>query len=382
MESMRESIMEMTSKPTQVPTIDRTSKALSKMRILITGGAGFIGTRVARALAPYVKEMVLLDSMHPDVHGDDPRFPEIPGTRFIHEDVTSPCAWQTLLAEYAPTAVVHLAAETGTGLSLSQATRHAHVNVVGTTMMLDALFQLSHRPEHIVLASSRAIYGEGQWISDGQAFYPAIRLRKDLLKQRWAPGSTLRGDAMPVPSRAGITEPHPTNIYAATKLAQEHILAAWAAATGTALSVLRLQNVYGPGQSLINSYTGVLALFARLAVSQQPIELYEDGNAVRDFVYIDDVVQALLGALVMIPDNVRLIDIGSGVATTLSKVAEVMAAHEKAPAPFVSGKFREGDVRAASCDITAAKMEIGYKPVYGLDTGLPELLEWVREELR
>lgn len=374
--------MEMTSKSRQVPTIETASQALSKMRILITGGAGFIGMTVARALALQVKEVVLLDSMHPDVHGDDPQFPDIPGARFMHEDVTSPRAWQALLAEYAPTAVVHLAAETGTGLSLSQATRHAHVNVVGTTMMLDALFQSSRRPDHIVLASSRAVYGEGQWVSDGQAFYPATRTRKDLLKQRWAPGSTLTGDAIPVPSRAGITDPRPTNIYAATKLAQEHILAAWAAATGTALSVLRLQNVYGPGQSLINSYTGVLALFARLAVCQQPIELFEDGNAVRDFVYIDDVARALIDALSMTPDNVRLIDIGSGVATTLSQVAELMAAHEKAPAPFVSGKFREGDVRAASCDITAAKREIGYKPVCGLDTGLSGLLEWVRAELK
>jgi dTDP-L-rhamnose 4-epimerase len=359
-----------------------TRANLSEMRVLITGGAGFIGTAVARAMAPHVKELVLLDSLHPDVHGLEATFPETPATTFIHGDVTSGQLWQAVLSKYTPTTIIHLAAETGTGLSLSHASRHAHVNVFGTTTMLDALFRSPHRPEHIVLASSRAVYGEGQWILGDQVFYPETRTRKDLLKQRWAPGSVLTGDAMPVPSRAGITEPRPTNIYASTKLAQEHILAAWAAATGTALSVLRLQNVYGPGQSLINSYTGVLALFARLAVCRQPIELFEDGNAIRDFVYIDDVVQALIGALSMTPDNVRLIDIGSGVATTLSRVAEVMAAHEKAPAPFVSGKFREGDVRAASCDITAAKREIGYKPVCGLDIGLPGLLEWVRVELK
>jgi dTDP-L-rhamnose 4-epimerase len=352
------------------------------MRILITGGAGFIGTAVARAVAPHVDEVVLLDSMHPDVHGENPKFPEIPDTRFIYEDVASSRAWQALLAECAPTVVIHLAAETGTGLSLSQATRHGHVNVVGTTTMLDAFFQSPRRPEHIVLTSSRAVYGEGQWMSDGQAFYPETRTREDLLQRRWNPRGILPGDAVPVPNRAGNTEPRPTNIYAATKLAQEHILAAWAAATGTSLSVLRLQNVYGPGQSLINSYTGVLALFARLAVSRQPIELYEDGGAIRDFVYIDDVVQALVSTVARPPDGVRLIDIGSGVATTLTEVARMMAAHEKAPAPRVSGKFREGDVRAASCDITAAKTEIGYEPVYDLETGLAELLEWVRTELK
>jgi dTDP-L-rhamnose 4-epimerase len=351
------------------------------MRILITGGAGFIGSAVARALVPLAEDVVLLDSLHPDVHGLDPQFLAIPGTRLIHADVTSSRTWHAVLAEFRPTAVIHLAAETGTGLSLSQATRHGHVNVVGTTAMLDALFESSHRPEHIVLASSRAVYGEGRWVSAGHTFYADTRTREDLLKRRWNPGSTLPSEAVPVPSRARATEPRPTNIYAATKLAQEHIMAAWAAATGTALSVLRLQNVYGPGQSLINSYTGVLALFARLAVLRQSIELYEDGCAIRDFVFIDDVAKALVSALGAPPKGVRLLDIGSGRATTLAEVAQLMAAREKAPAPFVSGKFREGDVRAASCDIDAAKAEIGYEPAYDLATGVARLLDWVRAEL-
>ena len=352
------------------------------MRVVVSGGAGFIGTAVARALAPLAEEVVLLDSMHPDVHGINFRLPEVPGTRFVHGDVTSPRAWQALLSECKPTAIIHLAAETGTGLSLSEATRHGHVNVVGTTTMLDALFRSSVRPKHIILASSRAVYGEGQWIASGEAFYPAMRTRKDLLEQRWDPRGTLSDETVPVASRAGITEPRPTNIYAATKLAQEHILTAWAAATGTALSVLRLQNVYGPGQSLINSYTGVLALFARRVVEQQPIELYEDGAAIRDFVYIEDVVQALVRSLARVPDGVRVIDIGSGVAKTLSEVAEMMTAREKAPPPFISGKFREGDVRAASCDISQAKHEIAYQPQYKLEAGLAELLTWVKGELK
>jgi dTDP-L-rhamnose 4-epimerase len=217
-------------------------------------------------------------------------------------------------------------------------------------------------------------------MSDGKIVYADTRTRDDLLKQQWNPGS-VSSSAMPLPSQADLTEPRPTNIYAATKLAQEHILAAWAAATDTALSVLRLQNVYGPGQSLINSYTGVLALFARLAVMGQQIDLYEDGGAVRDFVYIDDVAQALISALIMPPDRIRRIDIGSGVATTLTEVAEMMAAREQAPAPRVSGKFREGDVRAASCDISTAKREIGYEPVDDLKSGLAKLLDWVKAEL-
>jgi dTDP-L-rhamnose 4-epimerase len=370
-----------TTGPMQTQAVEDAFQERGSMRILITGGAGFIGSTVARALAPLADEVVLLDSLHPDVHGDNPDFPEIPRTRFIHEDVTSSHTWRTVLAEFTPTTVIHLAAETGTGSSLSQATRHGHVNVVGTTTMLDALFQSSHRPEHIVLASSRAVYGEGQWMSDGSTFYADTRTHEDLLKRQWNPRGTPSSEAVPVPSRARVTEPRPTNIYAATKLAQEHILAAWAAATGTALSVLRLQNVYGPGQSLINSYTGVLALFARLAVLQQPIDLYEDGCAVRDFVFIDDVANALIRALTVPPKGIRVLDVGSGGVTTLAEVAQLMATREAAPAPFVSGKFREGDVRAASCDIDAAKAEIDYEPAYDLATGVAKLLDWVRAEL-
>jgi len=364
-------------------TTEKISEALSKERLLITGGAGFIGTSIARAVAPYAEEVVLLDSMHPDVHGENPRRPEIPDVSFVCGDVTSLRAWQVLLAECAPTAVIHLAAETGTGLSLSQATRHGHVNVVGTTTMLDAFYHASRHPDHIVLTSSRAVYGEGRWMVNEHAFYPETRTHVDLLNQRWTPSNALSGRSVPapVPSRADTTEPRPTNIYAATKLAQEHILTAWTAATGTALSILRLQNVYGPGQSLINSYTGVLALFARLAVSRQQIDLYEDGGAIRDFVFIDDVTQALVETVAVTPKRARLLDIGSGVPTTLTEVAELMAAREKAPAPVVSGKFREGDVRAAYCDISDAKTEIGYEPAYDLNDGVGQLLAWVKREL-
>ena len=354
---------------------------LAQERVLITGGAGFIGTALALALERRAADVVLLDSLHPDVHGENPQPPSNSEARFVKGDVTSPQVWQQLLGEFTPTVIVHLAAETGTGLSLSQATRHGHVNVVGTTTMLDALFPSTHRPNHIVIASSRAVYGEGQWRSGDSTYYAETRSHEDLANHRWDPPSPTGASALAVPSQAGRTEPRPTNVYAATKLAQEHVLGAWTAATETALSVLRLQNVYGPGQSLINSYTGVLALFSRLAVSQESIDLYEDGRALRDFVYIDDVVQALVRTLASPPKRRRVLDIGSGAATTLASVAEIMVCEENAPAPMVSGQFREGDVRAASCDITAAQVEIGYEPGWPLQTGLAQLLGWVRSEL-
>ena len=155
--------------------------------------------------------------------------------------------------------------------------------------------------------------------------------------------------AVPLPSCAGRTEPRPTNIYAATKLAQEHMLAAWTAAHDTTLSVLRLQNVYGPGQSLTNSYTGIVTLFARLAREQRPLEVYEDGRIVRDFVFIDDVVDALSAAVQRPATEPRCLDIGSGIATTIHELARKIATVCDAPEPIVVPKFRDGDVRAASC---------------------------------
>ena len=180
-----------------------------------------------------------------------------------------------------------------------------------------------------------------------------------------------------LPSCAGRTEPRPTNIYAATKLAQEHILAAWAAAHDTKLSVLRLQNVYGPGQSLTNSYTGIVALFARLAREQSTLEVYEDGRIVRDFVYIDDVVDALFAAIERPAAEPRCLDIGSGISTTIHELAEKIAAICDAPEPVIVGKFRDGDVRAAKCDIEPATKELEWRPQWTLEDGLRALLDWI-----
>jgi dTDP-L-rhamnose 4-epimerase len=276
-----------------------------------------------------------------------------------------------------PEVVVHLAAETGTGQSLAEASRHGMVNVVGTTRMLDALYQLSERPEHIVLTSSRAVYGDGAWRdSQGVVTYPGTRAHEALTRARWdhhgADGEPLTA----MPSVAGCTETHPTNIYAATKLAQEHMLSAWCAATGTKLSVLRLQNVYGPGQALGNAYTGVLTFFANQVATGEPIDVYEDGNIVRDFVFIADVAAALSAAIARPPVSSRLLDIGSGAACTILDVARMMARLGHGPEPQISGRFRDGDVRAASCSIERARAELGYTPHTSLDDGLRQLLDW------
>src|SRR5271163_4080460 len=259
--------------------------------VLITGGAGFIGSALARRLVKAGYDVAVMDILHPQVHGEGKTIDLPPSVRLFTGDITHAPDCDAVLRLFQPAQIFHLAAETGTAQSLSEATRHGSVNVVGTTQLLDALGRAALVPDQLVLASSRAVYGEGAWQCGAETFYPQPRSHAQLLAGIWDPPGPTEDPAVPLPSCASRTEPRPTNIYAATKLAQEHILAAWTAAHDTNLSVLRLQNVYGPGQSLTNSYTGIVALFARLAREQRTLEVYEDGRIVRDFVYIDDVVE-------------------------------------------------------------------------------------------
>ncbi|OBK45108.1 NAD(P)-dependent oxidoreductase [Mycobacterium sp. 1081908.1] len=348
--------------------------------MLITGGAGFIGSALARRLVDAGYDVAVMDVLHPQVHAEGAAINLPPSVRLFTGDVTHAPDCDAVLRLVRPAQIVHLAAETGTAQSLSEATRHGSVNVVGTTQLLDALGRSGHVPDQLVLASSRAVYGEGAWQCGPRVFYPPPRSHAQLLAGIWDPQGPTDDPAIPLPSGAGRTEPRPTNIYAATKLAQEHILAAWTAAHDTNVSMLRLQNVFGPGQSLTNSYTGIVALFARLARAGQALEVYEDGRIVRDFIYIDDVVQALFAAIEKPATVARCVDIGSGIPTTIHELAQQIAAICTAPEPVVVAKFRDGDVRAARCDIEPAGVELGWSPKWTLEDGLRALLDWIGEQ--
>jgi dTDP-L-rhamnose 4-epimerase len=348
--------------------------------VLITGGAGFIGSALARRLVDAGCDVAVVDVLHPQVHGEHATIDLPPSVRLFTGDVTHAPDVDAVLRLFRPSQIVHLAAETGTAQSLSEATRHASVNVVGTAQLLDALSRAALVPDQFVLASSRAVYGEGAWQSGTHTFYPPPRSHAQLVAGIWDPQGPNGEPTVPIPSCANRTEPRPTNIYAATKLAQEHMLAAWAAARDTNLSVLRLQNVYGPGQSLTNSYTGIVALFARLAREQRPLEVYEDGRIMRDFVYIDDVVEALFAAIERPAAQPRCLDVGSGIPTTIHELAQKIAAICGAPEPTVVPKFRDGDVRAASCTIEPAQNELHWLPKWALEDGLHALLEWIGEQ--
>lgn len=345
--------------------------------VLVTGGAGFIGCALTRRLVAAGYEVAVMDVLHPQVHGERQAIGLPPSVRLFTGDVTHAPDWDAVLRLFRPSQIVHLAAETGTAQSLTEATRHGSVNVVGTTQLLDALSRAAIVPDQLVLASSRAVYGEGAWQCGTQTFYPRPRSHAQLLAGIWDPSGPNGQPATPLPSSAAQTEPRPTNIYAATKLAQEHLLTAWTAAHDANLSVLRLQNVYGPGQSLTNSYTGIVTLFARLAREQRLLEVYEDGRIVRDFVFIDDVADAMFAAIRTPATERRCLDIGSGVATTIHDLAREVAAACDAPEPIVVSMFRDGDVRAASCAIDQAKDDLDWHPKWALRDGIHALLDWI-----
>jgi dTDP-L-rhamnose 4-epimerase len=342
---------------------------------IITGGAGFIGCAISAGLSQRFDRIIAVDIMHPQVH----KSPDRPAA--LHEkvelfrlDITDPASWDQILRDVHPTTVIHLAAETGTGQSITEATRHAHVNVTGTTVMLDALVRHDRIPEQILLTSSRAVYGDGAWEDPqtGAVSYPGYRSRAQLARGEWDfPG--LRS----MPCQASETVPYPTSVYGATKLAQEHVLRAWSSAFGSVPIITRLQNVYGPGQSLTNPYTGIVSLFCRLARAGNSIPLYEDGEMLRDFVLIDDVASGLLAALDRSVIGRYPYDIGTGKPSSIADIAARIAELYGAPAPHICGLYRFGDVRHAACRIEPTLSQLDWQPQFNVQRGLLLLKDWI-----
>ncbi|WP_107767859.1 NAD-dependent epimerase/dehydratase family protein [Nocardioides terrigena] len=345
--------------------------------VLVTGGAGFIGCALAERLAPLADRWVVLDNLHPQVHAVSERPAALhDAAQLVVGDVTDPAAWDSLLTGFRPDVVVHLAAETGTAQSLSESSRHGRVNVVGTTELLDGLTRAGVVPAQLVLTSSRAVYGEGTWRrADGSRFQPGARTHAQLAAGLWD-----FPDAEHLPNSAAETVPAPSSVYGSTKLAQEHILSSWAGSHDTSLSVLRLQNVYGVGQSLTNPYTGIVSLFSQMARGGRSIPLYEDGEITRDFVFIDDVADALVAAIASPPERFRLVDVGTGTRTTIRDLARTVADFHGAPAPHVTGQFRDGDVRHAACDITETLGALDWSPRWGLADGIAALQGWIAQQ--
>ncbi|MBP1881550.1 NAD-dependent epimerase/dehydratase family protein [Agrobacterium rubi] len=352
-------------------------KKLSRSCI-ITGGAGFIGTAISSKLASVFDRVVIVDNFHPQVHEDSRRPANLdPRVDVVVGNVADSATWDNLLPTVAPDLVIHLAAETGTAQSLSESTRHAFVNVVGSSQMLDAFLRHSVVPRRILLASSRAVYGEGEWVDGlGNRSYPGQRSKAMLDQKIWDfPGLKC------LPFDSFTTHPRPTSVYGATKLAQENIFGSWAKSFGVDLAILRLQNVYGPGQSLTNSYTGIVPFFMRMARKKQSIPVYEDGEIIRDFIYIDDVAEAILLFARSEGNFETIYDVGLGRPISLYFLAQKIADCYGAPSPHITGQYRHGDVRHASCSMERTVARLGWSPIWGVDKSIEALRLWIEEKL-
>lgn len=356
------------------------------MNILITGGAGFIGSNLALRLVREGHTVTVLDSLSPQIHGENPEtssplYASILGkVRFVRGSVCDEGIWPLCLEDQE--AIVHLAAETGTGQSMYEIHRYAEVNVGGTARMLDWLANRKHHVRRLVVASSRAIYGEGKYAEDdGTIVYPAARRAADMEAGRFELLSGRTGRPLKLLPTDEDSKIHPSSVYGITKQNQEQMVMTVCPATGIEPVALRYQNVYGPGQSLKNPYTGILSIFSTRILNNNPINVFEDGKESRDFIFIDDVVEATLLGLTAEGAAGEVFGIGSGVATDVLTVANTLVrCYGGNVSVDVSGAFRIGDIRHNYADLRKARQLLGFEPKVQFDSGIAAFAKWVQKQ--
>lgn len=349
------------------------------MRVLVTGGLGFIGNLLCERLIASGHEVRIIDSVTPQVHGQAPalRVPE--GAELVRLDVRELHDRPDLLEGL--DAVYHLAAETGTAQSMYQMRHYVDVNEGGTAALLEGIAKCAERPKKVILTSSRSVYGEGAF-SDafGRVIQPAPRTREQLDAAIWEligdDGAALQPIATPETLNFA-----PGSVYAATKASQELLLRSASEALGFAAVILRLQNVYGEGQSLQNPYTGIISIFFNRARQGLMLPIYEDGLETRDFVHVDDVVRGLVAALERQVPSGAICNIGSGIATPVQELADkLIAAAGFNVETKVTGQFRVGDIRHNYADIGRARELLGFEPQISLEEGLGRFCAWAASQ--
>ncbi|MCU7495044.1 MAG: NAD-dependent epimerase/dehydratase family protein [Ignavibacteria bacterium] len=359
--------------------------------ILVTGGAGFIGSHLCDELLRSGYNVRVLDNLSPQVHGSDSkRFPN--GNRpsppdylnkdaeFIYGDVRNKEVLEGALRGI--DAVFHLAAIVGVGQSMYEIESYMSVNNLGTAVLLEALIK---KPvEKIVVASSMSIYGEGLYkTTEGKLKVGAMRSLEQLKKGVWELYDSRRGSILrPVPTPESKT-PSLSSVYALSKFDQERLCLMIGRAYNIPTVALRFFNVFGTRQSLSNPYTGVLAIFASRYLNNNPPVIFEDGNQMRDFVSVYDVARACRLALEVQKAQGRVFNIGSGHAYKIREVADKMAQvlSKENLEPVIRGKYRVGDIRHCFADISLARSVLGYKPAVSLEEGLVELSGWLSGQI-
>jgi dTDP-L-rhamnose 4-epimerase len=353
--------------------------------VLITGGLGFIGMRVATLLADQGRQVLLLDNLSSQIHGAVPNLASMPllcdaNVEVVRGDVCQIRDWGTILADVS--CVIHLAAETGTAQSMYEIFRYTGTNVGGTASLLDYLANHKHSVAKVVLASSRSVYGEGAYLcSRCGLVYPLARSEVMFRARHWEPRcpsceATISATATPESAKTA-----PASIYAATKLAQEDLVRIASQALGIPAVIFRLQNVYGEGQSLKNPYTGILSIFSNQLRHGKTINLYEDGQESRDFVHVSDVARAISLAVQLDAADGCTLNVGSGSPTSVAQMALLLRRRLDSKAePIISGQYRHGDIRHGYADIREIETRLGFIPEISLEEGLDRLVAWLQTQ--
>jgi dTDP-L-rhamnose 4-epimerase len=352
------------------------------VKILITGGAGFIGSRLANKLASQGASITVLDNLSEQVHGLGARFsPNLCNiARCVKGDVCDRDTVASLVADQE--VIVHLAAETGTGQSMYAVTRYERTNVHGTAVLLDVLVNQRHAAlRKIVVASSRATYGEGKYRCKIHAVvFPAARTKDAMSRGQFEPLCPICSGQVEMLPTTEDSPFSPSSFYGLTKQVQEQMILMFAETLGIDAIALRYQNVFGPGQSLTNPYTGILAVFSNLVRQGKAISVFEDGKESRDFVYVDDVVDATTACIAPNINGVLSMNVGSGVRTSVIEVANAIVRYYKVDVPVeVTGAYRVGDIRHNVADLTIIRERTGYSPQWTFNDGLSRFLAWAEQ---
>ncbi len=347
------------------------------MKVLVTGGAGFVGGHVVDCLLAHGHAVTVLDNLSPQIHSTA-SFSAVQraSATCIQADVRDSDALRGALAD--AEAVVHLAAETGTGQSMYNIRHYSDVNTIGTAALLDLLMNEPSTVRRFVLASSRAVYGEGQYrCPQCGTIHPPTRPAEQLARHEWEIVCPICGSlAEPVPTREDALL-QPQSIYASTKQTQEQLVTIACHAREIESVVLRYQNVYGPGQSLTNPYTGIISIFFSLIAEGKPLLLFEDGLPSRDFVFIDDVAAATVAAVEVPGIGNSTINVGAGVRTSVRDVAEALyTVLETEPRAEVCENYRVGDIRHCYADIMLLREQLDYTPQVDFAEGIRRFVIW------
>lgn len=352
---------------------------------MITGGAGFIGSRLALRLLKEGCSVTVLDNLSPQIHGenpeiDSPLYRSILGkVNFIKGDITNRNDVETALEN--ADAVIHFAAETGTGQSMYEIEKYNRVNVSGTALLLDVLVNKTHNVKKFVLASSRAVYGEGRYRNaDNETVYPENRTLT-LMEEGFYEMTDDKGRSLTPVATDESSKLHPTSYYGLTKLQQEEMVKLVCSSVALPFVILRYQNVYGVGQSLLNPYTGILSIFSTQILSGKETNVFEDGLPSRDFINIEDTVEATFRSLKNDLANNEIINVGTGNPTSVLSVAKMLAKmYGKQEKINVSGDFRIGDIRHNFADLSKMKRILNFEPTVSFEQGISDFTDWVLKQ--